>query len=79
MGAAIRGETPVQAALDNMAQQADTILGQLERKGMTKCTPKLNPKMPLSFWYSKGTAPFPKIANEKPKGETQSYENSLKY
>ena len=79
MGAAIRGEVPVQTALDNMAQQADSLLAQLQQKGMSKCTPKLNAKMPLNFWYNKGTAPFPKLRNEKPKGETQSYENSLKY
>jgi glycerol transport system substrate-binding protein len=79
IGAAIRGEVAVQSALDNMAQQADTILAQLAQKGMSKCTPKLNAKMPLAYWYGKGTAPFPKLVNEKPTGETQSYENSLKY
>ena len=78
IGAAIRGEVPVQTALNTMAEQADTIMGQLEKTGMTKCAPKLNKKQPLDFWYAKGTAPFPKLSNEKPKGETQSYENSLK-
>jgi glycerol transport system substrate-binding protein len=79
IGAAIRGEVPVQTALNNMAQQADDIMAGLEKKGMPKCAPKLNKKQPAEYWYSKGTAPFPKLANEKPKGETWSYEDSLKH
>ena len=79
IGAAIRGEVPVQKALDNMAEQADEIMGQLEKSGMKRCAPKLNPKQPVASWYAKGTAPFPKLANEKPKGETWSYEESIKH
>jgi glycerol transport system substrate-binding protein len=79
IGAAIRGEVAVQTALDNMAQQADTILAQLQKKGMGQCTPKLNAPQPPSFWHRQEGAPFAKLPNEKPKGETQSYENSLKY
>lgn len=78
IGAAIRGEVPVQTALNNMAEQADTILGQLQKHGMSKCTPKLNAKQPVQFWHAKGKAPLPKLANEKPPGETQSYEESIK-
>ncbi len=79
IGAAIRGEVPVQTAMDNMAQQADDIMAELEKKGMAKCAPKLNKKQPPSYWYSKGTAPFPKLTQEKPQGETWSYEDSLKH
>ena len=79
IGAAVRGELSVQSALNRMAQQADDMMAVLQKKGMAKCTPKLNAKQPLAFWYGQGTAPFPKLSNEKPKGETQSYENSLKY
>ena len=79
IGAAIRGEVPVQKALDNMAEQADEIMGQLEKSGMKRCAPKLNPKQPVASWYAKGSAPFPKLANEKPKGETWSYEESIKH
>ncbi|MDP3847681.1 MAG: ABC transporter substrate-binding protein [Pseudomonas sp.] len=78
IGAAIRGEVPVQTAMDNMAEQADSIMAQLEMSGMSTCAPKLNPKQPADVWYGKGSAPVPKLANEKPKGETQSYESSLK-
>jgi glycerol transport system substrate-binding protein len=79
IGAAIRGEVPVQTAMNTMAEQADEILQKLQNEGMATCAPKLNPKMPLEYWYKKGTAPFPKLLNEKPKGETWSYEESIKH
>ena len=79
IGAAIRGEVSVQVALDNMAAQADLTLALLQQQGMDKCAPKLNAKTSAAAWYGKGGAPYPKLENEKPKGETQSYENSLKY
>ncbi len=79
IGSAIRGEFPVQTAMNNMAEEADNIMAELERKGMAKCPPKLNKKQTMEFWSSKGTAPFPKLANEKPKGETWSYEDSIKH
>lgn len=78
IGAAIRGEVSVQTALDTMAKQTDSMLGDLQKAGMAKCAPKLNAKHPPAYWYAKDTAPFPKLANEKPKGETQSYEESIK-
>ncbi len=78
IGAAIRGEVPVQTALDTMAEQADEMLGDLQQSGMDNCAPRLNAKHPPSYWYAKGAAPYPKLANEKPKGETQSYEESIK-
>lgn len=79
IGAAVRGEVPVQTAMNTMAEQADTIMAELEKKGMPVCPPKLNKKESLDFWYAKGTAPFPKLVNEKPKGETESYETIIKH
>lgn len=79
IGAAIRGEVPVQTAMNNMAQQADDIMEGLQRKGMILCAPKLNKKQTAAFWHAKGGAPFPKLSNEKPKGETWRYEDSLKH
>ncbi len=60
-----------------MAQQADDVMAGLEKKGMPKCAPKLNKKQLPSYWYAKGNAPFPKLDNEKPPGETWSYEDSI--
>lgn len=78
IGSAIRGELPVQQALDEMATEADDIMGQLEKQKMPKCSPKLNAKHPPEYWYKKGFAPSSKVANEKEQGVTQSYEESLK-
>ncbi|QNM97951.1 ABC transporter substrate-binding protein [Chitinimonas koreensis] len=78
IGAAIKGEVPVQTALDTMAQQADDIMLQLQRRGMAKCAPRLNPLGTAAQWQGRGGAPYPRLADEKPKGETLSYEESLK-
>lgn len=82
IGAAIRGEVPVQTALDNMAEKADQVMADLQKKGMKRCAPKLNEKKTPEFWYTKSggnAAPYPKLSNEKPKGETWSYEDSIKH
>ena len=64
-------------------QRADEIrvfqteLGRLERAGMAHCAPKLNPKIDPNKWLSDKGAPWKKLANEKPKGETIAYETLL--
>ena len=55
----------------------DRILARLERAGMKSCAPKLNPKKDPKSWLSNNAAPWAKLANEKPKGETVAYEKLL--
>jgi glycerol transport system substrate-binding protein len=44
---------------------------------MKTCSPKLNdPKAP-SAWLSTSAAPWAKLGNERPKGETVAYEALL--
>jgi glycerol transport system substrate-binding protein len=74
---AVSGEKTAQAAMDNLASDMDKVLGRLERAGMSNCAPKLNKEQPPEYWYSKGTAPWPKLGNEKPKGETVAYDKLL--
>ncbi len=74
---AVSGEKTAQAAMDNLASDMDKVLGRLERAGMSNCAPKLNKEQPPEYWYSKGTAPWPKLGNEKPKGETVAYDTLL--
>jgi hypothetical protein len=56
----------------------DQVLARLERAGMQgDCAPKLNPKTSAEDWIKKAAAsghiaPQPKLANEKPKGESFS-------
>jgi glycerol transport system substrate-binding protein len=74
---AVTGEKTPQAALDSLADQMDRILARLERAGMKNCAPKLNEKKDAAAWLSSKAAPWAKLANEKPKGETIAYEKLL--
>ncbi|MBS4038420.1 MAG: carbohydrate ABC transporter substrate-binding protein, partial [Hydrogenophaga sp.] len=69
-------KTP-QAAMDSLADQMDQVMGRLERAGMERCAPKLNKKESPDKWLSDKAAPWKKLANEKPKGETIAYEQLL--
>ena len=75
---AISGEKTPQGAMDNLAEEMDQILGRLQRAGMKNCTPKLNEKKDAKFWVSDKAAPWAKLSNEKPKGETIAYDTLLK-
>jgi glycerol transport system substrate-binding protein len=70
---AVTGEKTPQAAMDNLANEMDDVMARLERAGMAKCAPKLNPKKDAASWLSDKAAPWAKLANEKPKGETVVY------
>ncbi|MFT5532639.1 MAG: glycerol transport system substrate-binding protein [Burkholderiaceae bacterium] len=74
---AVTGEKTPQAAMDNLADEMDRIMARLERAGMSKCPPKLNPKGDPNKYLSDSHAPWKKLANEKPKGETIAYEKLL--
>jgi glycerol transport system substrate-binding protein len=74
---AVSGERTPQAAMDSLADQMDRILSRLERAGMKNCAPKLNPKKDPASWLSSNAAPWSRLSNEKPKGETIAYEQLL--
>jgi glycerol transport system substrate-binding protein len=74
---AVTGEKTPQQAMDNLATQMDDVMARLERTGMAKCPPKLNPIKDAKYWFDQPGAPQPKLANEKPKGETVPYETLL--
>ena len=44
---------------------------------MAKCAPKLNKKGDPNKWLSDKAAPWAKLSNEKPKGETIAYDKLL--
>jgi len=75
---AVTGEKTPQQAMDTLASQMDDVLARLQRAGMKQCTPKLNAKSDPSKWLSNDHAPWAKLANEKPKGETVPYDSLLK-
>jgi glycerol transport system substrate-binding protein len=74
---AVTGEKTPQAAMDNLAEEMDQVMARLERAGMRNCAPKLNKKQDPNKWLSDKGAPWKKLANEKPKGETIAYDKLL--
>ena len=76
---AASGESTPQVALDGLAKAQDKILARLERaKVQGECGPKLNPEKGADYWLKQPGAPKPKLANEKPQGQTISYAELLK-
>ena len=67
---AVSGEKTPQAAMDNLAEQMDQVMAQLDKEGMARCAPKLNPKGNSAKWLTDMGAPWQKLANEKPQGRT---------
>lgn len=74
---AVTGEKTPQEAMDNLAEQMDRVMARLERAGMDRCAPKLNKKENPSKWLSNDHAPWAKLDNEKPQGQTIEYDKLL--
>ncbi len=74
---AVTGEMTPQKAMDSLADEMDQIMSRLQRVGMANCPPKLNPKGDPAKYLSDKGAPWKKLDNEKPKGETIPYEKLL--
>ena len=74
---AVTGEKTPQAAMDNLAEEMDKVMERLQRAGMQNCPPKLNEKGDPNKYLSDTSAPWKKLANEKPKGETIAYDKLL--
>jgi glycerol transport system substrate-binding protein len=74
---AVTGEKTPQVAMDTLAEEMDQVMARLERAGMAKCAPKLNPKGDPAKYLSDKGAPWAKLANEKPQGATINYDKLL--
>jgi glycerol transport system substrate-binding protein len=74
---AVTGEKTSQSAMDSLAQEMDQVLGRLQRAGMKACTPRLNPKGDPAKYLSDSAAPWKKLPNEKPTGQTIPYDKLL--
>jgi glycerol transport system substrate-binding protein len=74
---AINGAKTPQAAMDGLAMDMDAVLADLQRTGMRQCTPRLNPRRDAAQRLSSKGAPWQKVDNEKPRGETIAYERLL--
>jgi glycerol transport system substrate-binding protein len=72
-----------QQAMDRLADQMDQVMARMEavdksNKVYHGCGPRLNPVGDASKWLSKDHAPWAKLDNEKPKGETIAYDELIK-
>jgi glycerol transport system substrate-binding protein len=72
-----------QQAMDRLAEQMDQVMARMQAVDESNnvyhgCGPRLNPKSDPSKWLSKDHAPWAKLDNEKPKGETIAYDELIK-
>jgi glycerol transport system substrate-binding protein len=77
------GAFTAQQAMDRLAEQMDQIMGRMEAADKANntyngCGPRLNEPKDPSAWLSKDHAPWAKLDNEKPKGETIAYDELIK-
>ena len=72
-----------QQAMDRLAEQMDDVMARMQAVDESNnvyhgCGPRLNPKSDPQVWLDKPGAPWPKLANEKPQGETVNYDDLVK-
>jgi glycerol transport system substrate-binding protein len=79
IGDAMSGAKTAQEALDSLCEAQEKVLSRLERAGVQgDLGPKLNEEKDAEFWLSEPGSPKPKVENEKPQGETVSYDELIK-
>lgn len=79
VASAVSGEVSAQQAMDKLAEQQDRVLQRLARHDVLgECGPLLNEARDPSYWLARPGAPKPKLANEKPPGETVPYDELIK-
>lgn len=73
---AVSGKLTTKQVMDNLANAMDDELAYIAAREDMICKPVLNEPKPESYWIDKPGAPKAK-RNEKPKGETWTYEEAL--
>jgi glycerol transport system substrate-binding protein len=77
------GAFTAQQAMDRLAAQMDQVMARMQAVDESNhvyhdCGPRLNPEKDPSEWLSSDHAPWKKLDNEKPKGETINYDELVK-
>ncbi len=75
IGSVVTGQISSEQAVNQIALEMDERLNNLVGPG--RCSPRLNPLGDPNEWLRKPGAPKPKLANEKPRGKTLPYQESL--
>jgi len=83
IGDVTAGTFTAQQAMDRLAGEMDQLMARMQvadekAKAYSGCGPRLNEAKDRSYWFGKGGAPWPKLENEKPKGETVDYDELVK-
>ena len=73
---AVTGEKTPQAAMDNLADEMDQVMAAWSAPAWP-LRAQAQPKSDPTKWLSDKGAPWKKLANEKPKGETIAYDKLL--
>jgi len=82
IGDVTSGAFSPQQAMDRLAAQMDQNMARMEAADKAVnayggCGPRLNPEKTAAYWFAQPGAPKPKLANEKPQGETIAYEDLI--
>ncbi|MCF3934249.1 ABC transporter substrate-binding protein [Acuticoccus sp. M5D2P5] len=77
------GNLSPQEAMDRLAAEMDQIMARMQVADEKAnvyggCGPRLNEERDAQYWFDQPGAPKPKLANEKPQGETIAYEELIK-
>ncbi len=79
IGDAMSGAKTPQEALDSLCAEQEKVLERIERAGVQgDIGPKMGEVMDAQYWIDQPGAPVAKLENEKPAGETISYDELLK-
>jgi glycerol transport system substrate-binding protein len=79
IGDAMSGDKTPQEALDALCEEQEKVLERIERAGVQgDIGPKMNEPQDPQIWLDAPGAPVAKLENEKPPGETISYDELIK-
>ncbi|MFN4156121.1 MAG: ABC transporter substrate-binding protein [Paracoccaceae bacterium] len=79
IGDAMSGAKTPQAALDALCEEQERVMERIERAGVQgDIGPKMNEPQDPQIWLDAPGAPVAKLDNEKPQGETISYDELIK-
>jgi glycerol transport system substrate-binding protein len=79
IGDAMAGAKTPQESLDALCMEQEKVLERLERAGVQgDIGPKMNEEQDPQVWLDAPGAPVAKLENEKPQGETISYDELIK-
>ncbi len=79
IGRAVSGEASPREALDQLAAAQNDVMDELSRSDdFSFCKPSLYPERGRQYWLDQPGSPKPKLADEKPQGQTIPYDELVR-